>query len=160
MAGGNDNHPPSDARAVESLLAPRLALDPHADPALGDAYRTTTLYCDTAAFDVFRCVGSHKRRKYRLRRYGHASAIFLERKSRKGERVRKRRTTIDETELSQFAESRTDAGWHGTWFAEQIGRRGLEPALRVQYVRTAYFGTTTEGPIRVTFPSVTTMIAS
>src|SRR5262245_22329638 len=78
-----------EARAVEALLAPRLAIDPHADPSLGNAYRTTTLYCDTPAFEVLRRIGSHKRRKYRLRRYGHGSVLFLERKSKKGERVSK-----------------------------------------------------------------------
>src|SRR5205807_186635 len=56
------------ARAVEDQVRGRLPLDTHADPALGGAYRTTTLYLDTAALDLFHRMPSFKRRKYRLHR--------------------------------------------------------------------------------------------
>src|SRR5262245_1368846 len=42
------------AREVERLIAGRLAPDPHGEPALGNAYRISTIYCDTPEFDVFR----------------------------------------------------------------------------------------------------------
>jgi hypothetical protein len=141
----------AQANRVEELLAPRLTMDPHSVPALGNAYRTTTLYCDTNTFDVLRRVGMHKRRKFRLRRYGSGASIFLERKSKRGERVRKRRSTIHESELTHFAGYQAAADWSGTWFAAQIDRRQLRPALLVHYLRTAWFGATSEGPIRVTF---------
>ena len=141
----------SQVLQLESRLAPQLVLDPHADPALGNAYRTTTLYCDTLAGDLLRRIGSHARRKYRIRRYGNAGAIFLERKLKHGERVRKKRSTIEEFELAYLSAPHTDSAWAGGWFADQIGRRGLRPAMLIQYLRTAYFGVTPEGPVRVTF---------
>lgn len=140
-----------EARQIESTLRPRLTLDPYADPSLHGAYRTTTLYSDTVAEDVFRQIGGHRRRKYRLRRYGDSPTIYLERKSRRGERVRKRRSSVPRAELSQLNETAPVASWSGGWFHEQSLRRGLLPAMRVQYLRTAYFGTTADGPIRVTF---------
>src|SRR5579884_4194362 len=41
------------AAEVERRVASRLGLDTHADPALGKAYLTTSVYTDTPAFDVF-----------------------------------------------------------------------------------------------------------
>ena len=41
------------ARTIEECVRDRLPLDAHGDPALGGAYRTTSLYLDTAARDVF-----------------------------------------------------------------------------------------------------------
>src|SRR5207253_3200738 len=67
---------------VQERVGVRLALDPHADPALDNAYHTTSLYCDTAQFEVFHRLGSFKRRKHRLRRYNEIPWIFLERKTK------------------------------------------------------------------------------
>src|SRR5438477_9037431 len=60
------------AVTIERHAAAGLTLDPHADPKLGNAYHTTTLYCDTPALDVFHRTGAGKNRKYRVRRYGSA----------------------------------------------------------------------------------------
>src|SRR5262245_13334605 len=38
------------AREVERLIAGRLAPDPHGEPTLGNAYRISTIYCDTPEF--------------------------------------------------------------------------------------------------------------
>lgn len=141
----------SRAREVEAILSRHLTLDPHADPALDNAYRTTTLYCDTPSFDVFHRVGRHARRKLRLRRYSESRQIFVERKHKRGERVRKRRSVIDEHELRHFHNVGGDAAWPGRWFEELVVQHELRPTCRVHYLRTAYFGTTAEGPIRVTF---------
>src|SRR5258707_10215219 len=43
----------SQARDVETRLATRLSLDPHSDRELGNAYRVTTVYCDTPDRQVF-----------------------------------------------------------------------------------------------------------
>lgn len=139
------------AREVESILAPHLALDPHADLSLDNAYRTTTLYCDTAAFDVFHRVGPHARRKLRLRRYGESPRIFIERKHKRGERVRKRRSAIDLSELPRMGKPDHGEAWTGQWFDEMVVRQELRPACRVHYLRTAFYGATEEGPVRVTF---------
>lgn len=139
------------ARDVESRLRPGLMLDPHADPALDHAYRTTTLYCDTPDRDVFRGLGRHQRRKYRVRRYGIEPRVYLERKHKQGERVRKRRTPIADGELRLLVEPVSAADWAGNWFREQFARRDLRPVCRVQYLRTAYFGTGADSALRVTF---------
>ena len=139
------------ARDVERLIAGRLAPDPHGEPALENAYRISTIYCDTPAFDVFRRLGPHRRRKYRLRRYGDESLIYLERKTKRGERVRKRRSTIDRRELDVLCGFSTDTEWPGSWFHRQLVRRRLEPVCCVRYLRTAYVGLGDEGPLRLTF---------
>ena len=48
------------ARAVASWAAAHLQLDPHADPALGNAYRVHGLYFDTPALDVFHRTPGYK----------------------------------------------------------------------------------------------------
>lgn len=145
----------SRARDVERQLAGRLSLDPHSDRELGNAYRVTTVYCDTRDFDVFHRVGSHRRRKYRVRRYGNEPRVYLERKTKQGERVRKRRTVIDGRELPSLSSFSVggdgDGNWPGHWFHEQLLLRRLEPVCCVEYVRTAYVGVHDEGPLRLTF---------
>ncbi len=139
------------ARAVESRIATRLSPDPHSDLSLGHAYRVSTIYCDTPAFDVFHRVGRHRRRKYRLRRYGSEPQVFLERKTKRGERVRKRRSTIDYAELPALSQFSTDPAWPGHWFHQQLLQPRLEPVCAVQYLRTAFVGSGDEGPLRLTF---------
>lgn len=141
------------ARDVEALLAPHVVLDPHHDPALGNAYRITTVYCDTPEFDVFQGIGHHRRRKYRARCYGSDQQVYLERKCKQGERVRKRRTAIPLNELPRLFQSqvRERGEWSGDWFHRQLIRRRLSPICCVQYLRTAYAGSADEGPIRLTF---------
>jgi hypothetical protein len=97
-----------------------LAPDPHADPALGDGYRITTLYFDTLALDVFHRQGPDRRRKYRVRRYGSEVLLYLERKLKSGERVRKYRSAIPEAELSLLSDERADPEWSGDWFRRRV----------------------------------------
>lgn len=141
----------AQAREVESRIAPRLERDPHSDPALGHAYRIATIYCDTPDLEVFHRLGRHANRKYRLRRYGNESLVFLERKTKRGERVRKRRSAIESSELPALATFSTDPAWSGHWFHQQLLRPRLEPVCAVQYLRTAYVGNSDEGPLRLTF---------
>lgn len=139
------------AREVERLLAAKLSLDPHFDRELGNAYRITTVYCDTPDLDVFHRISSHRRRKYRVRRYGSEPGVFLERKTKHGERVRKRRTAIAGHELPALAGFSRDGDWPGRWFHEQLLFRRLEPVCGVHYLRTAYVGADDHGPLRLTF---------
>lgn len=136
---------------VEALIQRDLTPDPHGDPQYGHAYRTTTLYCDTPQFDVFHRVESHKHLKFRLRRYGAEPWVFLERKTKCGQRVRKRRTTARHDELGQLGNPSPPADWNGRWYYEQLRRRELQPVLSVTYVRQAYIGACEQGPLRVTF---------
>ncbi|MFN0051607.1 MAG: polyphosphate polymerase domain-containing protein [Planctomycetales bacterium] len=139
------------AREVEALLRRRLALDPHAQPALDGAYAVTSLYCDTPQFDVFHRLGTHKYRKFRIRRYGDESIVYLERKDKRGAQVRKRRAFIDELELPRLAGFPSDAPWSGLWFHQQLLDRRMQPVCCVRYLRTAYVGQFDDGPVRLTF---------
>lgn len=141
----------AQAREVEASLRGTLELDPHADPGLGNGYRITSLYCDTPRFDVFRRVGRYGRFKLRLRQYGEGEKLFLERKARRGNRVRKRRSAIGLDELSRFHAAGMDPHWEGTWFRRQLLRNELSPVCLISYERVAYFGSGLEGPLRLTF---------
>lgn len=141
----------AQARAVEDRLRGRLAPDPHADPALGGAYRTTSLYTDTPAFDVYRRSPGFARRKFRARRYGADGPVFLERKAKSGDRVRKRRSGVPLAELGLLAAADPGPGWPGHWFHRQLAVRGLRPVCRITYDRVAYLGTADGGTVRLTF---------
>ena len=140
----------AEALEVERRLRGRLAPDPHADPALGGAYRVTSVYFDTPTFDVYRRSPGYRRRKYRVRRYGGAPTAFLERKAKRRQQVRKRRVSVPLAELATLAGA-TSADWPGAWFAAQLAKRHLRPVCRVSYERVALIGACAEGPIRVTF---------
>src|SRR5262245_2932594 len=150
------------AREVEERARRQMFSDPHADPALGNAYRITSLYCDNPAFDVFHRLSPFQRRKHRLRRYGQAPWIFLASKIKWGDRVKQRRTMIPEVELSILTQppakssepNRTEVpaspgsndpspngvdgvGWPGHWFHRHLAMRQLAPVCRIAYERVA-----------------------
>jgi len=135
---------------IEAWAQGRLMLDPHGDPALDGAYRTTSLYCDTPDLDVYRRSRLYRRRKFRVRRYGAAPGTFLERKSTWGDRVGKQRTGITEEELSNLAMPMSLVTWSGHWFHRSLLARQLGPACLIAYQRTAYVGKCAEGPLRLT----------
>jgi VTC domain-containing protein len=128
------------AQQVEDWARRRLALDPHGDPALAGAYRTTSLYFDTPALDVYHRSPSYRRSKFRLRRYGDGTWIYLERKSKWGDRVRKRRTVVPDTEVLRLAGALGAVSWPGDWFHGLLLARDLRPAACLIYERTAYVG--------------------
>jgi hypothetical protein len=138
------------AQKVEAWAQGRLALDPHGDPALGGAYRTTSLYFDTSELDVYHRAPSYKRRKFRVRRYGPAPWAFLERKSKWGDRVAKRRTAIPDGEVVLLTHPMSLVNWPGHWFHRRLLARRLGPACQIIYQRTAYVGACPESPLRLT----------
>jgi hypothetical protein len=141
--------PEAAALQVEAWADQRMIVDPHADPELGKAYRTTTLYLDTAEQDVFHRRGSYRRRKFRVRRYGMEPRVYLERKARSAGRVWKKRCGIAETDLLRLTAA-TDPGWDAFWFHRCLATRRLAPSCLIRYERTAFVGTTTAGPVRLT----------
>ncbi len=138
------------AEQVESWARENLAFDPHADSALDNAYRIHSLYLDTAALDVYHRMPTYRRRKYRLRRYGTEHGLYLERKTRKGDRVAKRRTPVPDSELERLRETTSNPEWGGYWFHRRLLGRGLGPACQISYDRVAHVGTSLEGPLRLT----------
>jgi hypothetical protein len=142
---------PSVAAAVLEWARPRLAPDPYANGEAGDEYHTTSLYFDTDALAVYHRRGSFKRSKYRIRRYGTADVVFLERKLRTSHMLTKRRTTVPIDDLTCLAEHRLDPAWAGYWFSQRIEARRLSPVCQVAYHRHARVGIGPYGPLRLTF---------
>jgi hypothetical protein len=141
---------PARSREAEDWARQCLTLDPHGDIALGGAYWTTSLYCDTPELDVYHRSPSYKRRKFRLRRYGVGPAVFLERKTKAGDRVAKRRVAVADAELAMLAHPMSLVTWPGHWFHRRLVARRLGPACRISYQRTAYVGAGADGPLRLT----------
>jgi hypothetical protein len=139
------------AAEVSARVAGHLALDPYADPALGNAYLTTSVYTDTPSFDVFYRTEGYNRDKFRVRRYGHAGPVFVERKTKNGEKVRKHRARINPAEVPELARPALNGEWAGEWFHSQILEKRLRPVCRVAYERVAYLGTADGGTVRLTF---------
>jgi hypothetical protein len=138
------------AGEVEDWARRRLALDPHGDPALGGAYSTLSVYCDTPALDVYHRTPGYKRDKFRVRRYASLPLAFLERKSKAGDRVGKQRTSVPDEDLAFLARPMSLMSWRGHWFHRSLLWRGLGPACRIAYQRTAYVGSCPESPLRLT----------
>lgn len=138
------------AREVEAWAARRLRPDAYADPDLGGAYAIASLYCDTPQLDVYHGRRGYGRRKYRIRRYGDASWLFLERKTRLGDRVAKRRSRVELDELTRLAEDSPPPDWSGLWFQRRLRIRGLRPACQLNYLRWAFMDMTSDGPLRLT----------
>jgi hypothetical protein len=140
--------PLEQALAVEAWARRKLRVDP-----LGDhgCYRTTSVYCDSANFDVFHRMPEYRRHKYRLRCYGQSDKLYLERKTRFGDRVRKFRTSIAAAEAHRLATPADPASaWEGAWFADALRLLKLRPVCRVSYQRTAFGGHDAWGPVRLT----------
>jgi len=71
------------APALREWARARLARDSFGSGPYGDDYTTTSLYFETPQFDVYHRRGSYGRSKFRIRRYGTAEIVFLERTGRK-----------------------------------------------------------------------------
>lgn len=141
-------HLPCDrADQVEAWARRHLAPDPHGD---AGRYLTTSLYCDTAGLDVYHRTQGFRRGKHRLRRYGDSDLIYLERKKRRGDKVRKRRVCVPGGELAMLGAPDVSLDWAGLWFFRQLRFRELRPSCRIAYHRTAFMGTSSTGPIRLT----------
>jgi hypothetical protein len=139
------------AQQVEERLRPLLVPDPHGDPEHGNAYHLRTLYCDTPERAVLHRRGRFRLFKLRLRQYGTSPRVFLERKSKRRETVRKRRTTILLDHLPLFAAGRPDSLGEASWFHRQLVRNRLAPVCSIEYERVAYYGNSGGEPVRLTF---------
>jgi len=143
---------------VETRLAPeiqewmRANLGPDENGAgpFNDEYATSSLYFETPKFDVFHRRASFGRSKYRIRRYGLADFMFLERKFRTDRLLAKRRTAVPLTEFEHLEGDRTDPDWAGYWFHRRVLVRQLRPLIQLSYNRTARLGTSGTGPVRMT----------
>ncbi len=136
--------------AIREWARAYLEADPHGAGPCNDEYRTTSLYFDTDAGDVFHQRGSFGRSKYRVRRYGTLPYVFLERKLRKPGILVKRRTTVDLADLARLEDGEPDAAWHGDWFHRRLLLRRIHAVCQLSYSRVARFARTGAGPVRLT----------
>jgi len=141
------------AARIHQWSRSNLVPDPHGDPALNGAYTTTTLYFDTPELDVYHRSDAYRRSKYRIRRYGLMSSVFLERKTKTGDRVRKQRITVAEADLNALGKPPSQSTWDGQWFHDRIINKGLHPSCLISYRRQAWIGSCPEGPLRLTVDS-------
>src|SRR5262249_21752577 len=100
--------------------------------------------------DVFHRTKGFKKKKYRVRRYGESPAVHLERKTKRGDRVRKRRAVLPLDELPRLETADLEPEWPHAWFLRQVRFRGLRPTVRIAYDRTAFIGQTPDGGVRLT----------
>jgi hypothetical protein len=138
------------AEIIRDWARARLRPDPNAGGECGDEYRISSLYFDTERSDVFHRRGSYGRSKLRIRRYGQADTVFLERKLRTRGLLAKRRSLVAMEELKRLTEDRAERGWGGFWFHRRLLARELQPVCQVTYERTARYEITPCGPIRLT----------
>ena len=141
------------APALREWARARLARDGFGSGPHGDDYTTTSLYFETPQFDVYHRRGSYGRSKFRIRRYGTAEIVFLERKFRTHRLLAKRRTTVPLPEMDHLAAPEPRAGWPGFWFHRRVLLRRLEPLIQMSYDRTARVGMANAGPMRMTIDS-------
>ena len=135
---------------IREWVRANLEPDPYGGGPFKDEYQTTSLYFDTSRGDVFHRRGSFGRSKYRVRRYGAAAFVFLERKLRKPGILVKRRTTVALETIDRLSLSRSDPEWPGEWFHRRLLLRQITPICELSYSRTARFARTAEGPVRLT----------
>jgi hypothetical protein len=116
----------------------RLKLDRFSTSAEG--YDLTTLYLDTEGYRVHFKLLDGTGTKYRIRRYGNEEMVYLERKTRKGTLVRKRREAAPVSELERILQGQYgEESWSGT-FCRTIRDFGLKPTLLLTYRRRAWQG--------------------
>lgn len=137
------------ALEIEAWGAKTMQRDRFADPQLDGAYQTTTLYLDTPAYEVYHRAQGHRRSKLRLRRYGQESRVYLERKTRRGDRVRKRRSDVQLGELPLLLQN-VHQPQPDAWFCAYLHSGGFRPACRMTYDRTAFVQPSEDGPLRLT----------
>jgi len=139
---------PATGVRIREWARAQLERDPYGVGPDGDQYLTSTLYFDTATFDVVRRTGSYGRAKYRVRRYDGEAKVFLERKLRRAALLCKRRTLVPLDALARITDPA--AGWEGAWFARRISARQLAPVCQISYQRTARVAAHDTGRIRLT----------
>jgi VTC domain-containing protein len=135
---------------IRTWARENLEPDPYGGGPLNDSYHTASLYFDTTAGDVFYRRRSFGRSKYRVRRYGEADFVFVERKLRKPGVLVKRRTIVPLDSIALLAEPVSDPEWPGEWFHRRLLLRQITPVCELSYARIARFARTAEGPARLT----------
>ncbi len=135
---------------IRTWARTNLAADPNGSGPEQDEYHIHSIYFDTEQFDVYHRRGSFGRSKFRIRRYGEAETIFLERKLRTSGMLTKRRSTVSVGDLEKLAPTETNGAWSGSWYHRRLLLRRLQPVCQIGYHRTARVLMSPTGPVRLT----------
>lgn len=138
----------AEADAIEQWARARLTPDPHGNDGV---YRIVSIYHDTPRLDVYHRMSGFRRNKFRMRRYDNGNFLFLEKKTRRGDKVRKKRAVVSVHDLPHLSAPTVRDDWAGAWFQRRLRGRELQPTGRVSYERTAFFAGAAEEPMRLTF---------
>ena len=142
--------PASVGEQIRSWSRANLLPDPHGAGDHRDHYRIHSIYFDTDDFNVYHRRGSYARSKFRLRRYGDAEIIFLERKLRTNGMLTKRRSVATVLELDKLLLPQPNGPWNGSWYHRRLLLRRLRPVCQISYDRTARVYLSAHGPVRLT----------
>ncbi len=135
----------AEAELVQAWATSRLAPD-----SFGDAegrYEVRTVYLDSPELEIYQRLGDEPGTKFRVRRYGEEGEVWLERKRRRGDRVRKLRAKWPLADLTTLLDGRGSPRQWPRRFQDAVRGRDLAPVLLVVYPRSAFSG---EGDIRLT----------
>ncbi|WP_437192974.1 polyphosphate polymerase domain-containing protein [Planctomicrobium sp. SH527] len=141
---------PEQALGLEEYFRPVVTLDPHANHCENGKYHVSTLYTDTPDFSVFHREQEFKYFKFRVRRYGDASDVFLEKKCKRSGRVSKYRIKSTLTQMAEMTSVETEAP-SSNWFKEEVQSGKFSPVCELNYHRRPFFAVLEEQPIRLTF---------
>jgi hypothetical protein len=138
------------AREVERWARAELAPDHASRAGAKDspshvACLVSTICFDTPELDVYHRSRGHRKHTFRTRRYDDAPWLWLEKRSRRRDRVSMRRVAIPDSELVHTASDPSDqkereSPWPGAWFRDELEARGLVPACRITSRRSEFFG--------------------
>ncbi|MFG0267357.1 MAG: polyphosphate polymerase domain-containing protein [Rhodopirellula sp. JB055] len=147
------------ASEVKQWAREHLTADPNCES--GDSYDVNSLYLDTPQLDLFHQTGRIGRRKYRVRRYGYESKLWLESKSKKKNEVQKNRCVGSEDEVmntllqlnDRNTEGESSTPSFGDWFRDQAIKKELQPTTQIHYRRFARMGSEQGQNMRLTIDS-------
>lgn len=128
-----------DEAKAEQVIAwaqGQLAPDPYGDA--DGRYETTTLYLDTEQFDVYNQQPGFRTSKYRIRQYGTSECVSLERKRKRGDRVRKTRSVVPGISLASMTTPLVLSDDEAAWFHSEISTKKMKPSSIVVYQRQAF----------------------
>ena len=134
---------PARCAAIWCDLLALMEPDNHQDvPSTG--YGVESLYFDTPTFTQYRhkLDGLPRRLKFRIRRYSREPELLrFEAKEKIVDRIRKRRTVLDEAEYQAIVDGRLPSHDDGVLnaFALERARTSLRPCVIVSYRRHAFY---------------------
>lgn len=128
-----------ETERVRTWAVEHLQPDPNATGEDG-SYRIESLYLDNAKLDVFHRALPDAGTKYRIRRYGDESLVYLERKRRRRSVVTKRRCAWPMAQINDVYDPEKDVVGYAEDFKDRVHTSELAPKLLVCYTRHAWLG--------------------